>query len=403
MNIIMNIINPFNYYYTRVDSSSSGSEYNNNNDIALEKRGFENIKNNVQREWYHRVINVVSIMFIIAVLIVMMGAPWLMAPCSHDMRTAHHHMNGEAINTIAFGSCANGMHSIPIFDDIQADVMVFLGDNIYADTQILYYMHWMYNRLSCKPEFKSLMKRIRYVLAIWDDHDYGQDNGGADYPAKYESQSIFLDFFRIPSHSERRREGGGVYGSYKFKVRGSADQTITIILPDLRFFREPLKFCENGEYYPREYCFCPANRSMLGKTQWIWLDDIVNKSQSEDALTIIGSSTQFGHSANGYESWTNFPLDRARLKNLLDPSKSLIISGDVHWGEISVFDGLIDATSSGFTEIDPNIMSNTNRIGNTMTQQNYGLINLKDKTVSIYGLGGKLLSIKWGEHYHHIN
>jgi alkaline phosphatase D len=365
-------------------------DFNNNNDI-LE---YNIIKKCIISRRHKITLACVAVLAITLTLI-SFEVPWLFTPCQYNMKTANEKENINGISTIAFGSCINGMHPIPIFDDIQADVLVFLGDNIYADTQQLYYMHWMYNRLSCKIEFWSLLNRVKYVLAIWDDHDFGNDNVGSDYPRKFESQSIFLDFFKIPSNSERRR-GKGVYGSYKFNVADS-NQTVTIILPDLRFFRDPLKLCENGEYFPRDGCFCPTNRSLLGDVQWIWLENVVKKSQNEDSLTIIASSTQYGHSANGYESWTNFPVERTRLRRLLDPSKSLVISGDVHWGEISMYDGLIDATSSGFTEVDPNIISNSNRIGNAMTQQNYGFIDLQKKTVSIYGLGNKkLLSASWG-------
>jgi alkaline phosphatase D len=226
-------------------------------------------------------------------------------------------------------------------------------------------------------------------MAIWDDHDYGSNDIGADNPIKYESQSIFLEFWRIPTASERRRQSGGVYGSYRFNTP-SGQGSVSIIMPDLRFFREPLQLCEHREYYPRQGCYCPANRSLIGDVQWAWLEDVVSKSQRSDVLTIIASSTQFGHSANGYESWTNFPLDRARLHALLDPSKSLVISGDAHWGEISMVNGLINATSSGFSEFDTNVLPNQNRVGSAVAQLNYGLINLADRTVSIYGLGHTL-------------
>jgi hypothetical protein len=71
-----------------------------------------------------------------------------------------------------------------------------------------------------------------------------------------------------------------------------------------------------------------------------------------------------------------------------------VISGDVHWGEISVLDGLVDVTSSGFSEVDLDVLPNANRMGNAVSQRNYGLIDLENRTVSIYGVGHqRLLSI----------
>ena len=52
--------------------------------------------------------------------------------------------------------------------------------------------------------------------------------------------------------------------------------------------------------------------------------------------------------------------------------------------------GLIDATSSGFSEFDTNVVPNQNRVGSAVAQLNYGLINLVERTLSIYGLGYKL-------------
>jgi alkaline phosphatase D len=329
----------------------------------------------------------------IVLLVLYALAPWIFAPCSYNLRSVKANTDAS-ISTIAFGSCASGNSDLAIFNEIDADALVFLGDNVYGGTTFPLVFRIVYNRLSCKPSFQDLVDRTKYVMAIWDDHDFGDNNMGADNPIKYETQSMFLDFWRIPLASERRRQNG-IYGSYRFRMP-DATGSVSIIMPDLRFFREPLKTCENGEYYPREGCYCPANRSMLGEAQWTWLEDTVRESQRRDALTVIASSTQFGHSANGYESWTNFPVERARLQGLLDPRKSVVISGDVHWGEISVANGLIDATSSGFSEVDPNVIPNANRVGEAMPQPNYGLIHLADKTISIYGVGHRrLLSVKW--------
>jgi hypothetical protein len=42
-------------------------------------------------------------------------------------------------------------------------------------------------------------------LATWDDHDYGLNDAGTEYPHKKVSQEMFLDFFGVPPDSPRRR------------------------------------------------------------------------------------------------------------------------------------------------------------------------------------------------------
>ena len=270
------------------------------------------------------------VMLTIAVLGVLMYImPWVFHPCEYHVERVNP-VSAHVIRTIAFGSCVNSKYQVPIFDEIDADVMVFLGDSVYADTDSPESMQRSYNKLSCKPEFQSLVERTRYVLAIWDDHDYGDNDIGSENPIKREAMSIFSNFWNI--NADRRRING-VYGVYKFKA---AKINVTIILPDLRFFRDHLQICDPKPYHDNNNEYCPTNGTMIGASQWRWLEGTIKEAQKPNSLTILASSTQFGHSPNGYESWNNFPRDRERLRKLLDPSISIVISGDVHWGEISI-------------------------------------------------------------------
>ena len=46
------------------------------------------------------------------------------------------------------------------------------------------------------------------LLATWDDHDYGVNDGGREYPQREASQRVFLDFFGDPADSERHNGPG---------------------------------------------------------------------------------------------------------------------------------------------------------------------------------------------------
>ena len=54
-----------------------------------------------------------------------------------------------------------------------------------------------YARLAADPGYRRL-SGISPVLATWDDHDYGENDAGAEYPMKQQSERIFLDFFGVP-------------------------------------------------------------------------------------------------------------------------------------------------------------------------------------------------------------
>ena len=75
-----------------------------------------------------------------------------------------------------------------------------------------------YDNLSAIDSYKRFKSKVPFV-ATWDDHDYGTNNGGADFAMKESAKEHFLDFFDIPADDERRTRGG-VYKSYTFGPHG---------------------------------------------------------------------------------------------------------------------------------------------------------------------------------------
>ena len=44
------------------------------------------------------------------------------------------------------------------------------------------------------------------VIGVWDDHDFGINNGNFMYEGKYLTRDIYLDFIKEPMDSKRRIE-----------------------------------------------------------------------------------------------------------------------------------------------------------------------------------------------------
>ena len=102
-------------------------------------------------------------------------------------------------STIALGSCAHQRKSQPIWDSIlqkSPEVFLFLGDNVYADTEDMDEMRAAYAMLA-EHEGYQRMKETCPILAIWDDHDYGVNDGGAEYPMREGAEKVFNEFFGV--------------------------------------------------------------------------------------------------------------------------------------------------------------------------------------------------------------
>lgn len=284
---------------------------------------------------------------------------------------------------IAFGSCAHQDKPQPILDTVvarQPDLFVYLGDNIYGDTLDMQVLADKYATLGGKPEFKRLVANVP-VLSIWDDHDYGWNDAGKEYPFREESKDIFMDFWRVPESSARRQHPG-IYGAHRWEQDG---RILQVILLDTRTFRDPLKLNDDGpgetgfknEYQPDD----DPDKTLLGEAQWNWLEETLRQPAD---LRIICSSIQFGHEYNGWESWTNLPAEQQRLVGLIGKTSAdgvLLISGDVHWGEISRRDfsdlyPLYDVTASGLTQDWYNVEPNRYRVGEAVRENHFGMIEI---------------------------
>lgn len=282
------------------------------------------------------------------------GSQQLAAQVADSIRVAlRSNSAARPISRILFGSCIKQEKPAPIFDAINArdaDLFVFLGDNIYGDTEDMQVLSDKYAKLAAIPGFAKL-RETTDVLATWDDHDYGVNDGGADYPKRVESERIFLDFWRDPASSARRKRPG-VYDAHVF---GPKERRVQVILLDTRYFRSPLKKSAErrtgGPYTPDD----SADKTVLGEAQWKWLAEQLRVPAE---LRIIATSIQCIAADDGQETWSNLPRERERFFRLLNETKAngvVLISGDRHWSELSsIEDGLryrlYDLTSSSLNQ-----------------------------------------------------
>ena len=290
----------------------------------------------------------------------------------------------KPLTRIAFGSCAKQDKPQPIWDSILAgkpEVFLFIGDNIYADTEDMDVMRKKYKMLTDKPGYQRLKKSCR-ILATWDDHDYGKNDAGVEYAKKKESQQIFLDVFGVAKDSPRRTREG----VYHAEIVGPVGKRVQIILLDTRYFRSPLLKKRRFKAEPGEGISGPyrpdANpkSTVLGSTQWKWLEEQLRKPAE---LRILASSIQLIANKHHWEKWGHFPKERQRVFDLIGKTKAngvVIISGDRHKAEISRLRKssagypLFDVTSSSLNEPSGNFTKTGVRWGNELNPHRIGLL-----------------------------
>lgn len=287
------------------------------------------------------------------------------------------------LTRIAFGSCADQERPQPIWRSILAanpQLFLFIGDNIYGDTEDMAEMRAKYQQLASIPGFARLRRQVP-ILAMWDDHDYGLNDGGADFAARVESQREFLDFWGVGAQSPRRKQDG-VYDAHIFGPAGSRTQ---IILLDTRYHRSPLRRRpENspgaGRYLPDD----SPDKTMLGDEQWRWLEAQLRQPAE---IRLVVSSIQVVPEDHGWEKWMNLPREREKLYSLIRTTGArgvIFLSGDRHLAELSMMDGgvgypLYDLTASGLNNASPKWRPyevNRHRVATMNEGDNFGLVTI---------------------------
>jgi alkaline phosphatase D len=288
------------------------------------------------------------------------------------------------LSTIAFGSCLHQSRDQLIWKPLLAsrpDLFIFCGDNIYADTYKMDLQRQKYAQLAALTGFQQLRRQCP-VLAVWDDHDYGLNDSGAEFREKEGSRANFLDFWGTPSNAPRRRAAG----IYDAAIYGPPGQRVQVILLDTRFNRSPLvkraaRAADGGPYTPNP----DTNTTLLGATQWRWLE---RQLRQPAEVRLLVSSIQVVADDHHWEHWSNLPHERTRLLRLLRETRAggvIALSGDRHHAELCVLKSallgypLYDLTSSGMNMSHPLNGADPGRrrvVPEAVFENNFGLVRI---------------------------
>lgn len=306
-----------------------------------------------------------------------------------------------ALTLIGVGSCLKQDQPQPILDAILDDdfeLFVFLGDNVYGDVESedLSELREAYALLGASEGFNRLRDAVP-LAAIWDDHDYGLNDAGADFFGREEAQRIFEDFWDVPPDSERAARPG-IYDAVTY---GPPGRRVQLILLDTRYFRSELRPTdERGVPGKERYVPDPdPSKTVLGEEQWTWLREVF---QEEADLRVLASSIQVIADGHGYEGWRQLPADRDRLYGLIrevGANGVVIVSGDRHRAGIYRHDDAVDYPLLELTASSLNSPSSSGeeagpyRLGPTYRPENYGSLSIdwaaREVTLEVRDIGGE--------------
>ena len=273
------------------------------------------------------------------------------------------------------GSCIHQDEPQPIWRAVKKDNLdgfIFLGDNVYGDSPSLKLnkMARAYNKQ--KNNFPAWLME-KDILAIWDDHDYGKNDGGSEYKLKKEAQELFLEFWDIPENDIRQSREG----IYFDVIKNLDDMKIHIIGLDTRYFRSELKGSKSSYKDNTD-----NDATVLGKPQWKWLTSSLEKDSD---LVILLTSIQLLATEHRFEKWSNFSLERKRLIDLIESSNKqvIVISGDRHRGGIYQYNNIYEITSSSMNKPVKGAETDALLIGKTHYEENYGIISINTESSQI--------------------
>jgi alkaline phosphatase D len=280
--------------------------------------------------------------------------------------------------TIIFGSCSNQNKKMDHWQTIinyKPDLLILLGDNVYGDfnNENADQLKQAYKKLSENSNFHYIKNNIP-IIPIWDDHDYGINDGGRKWEYKSIAKKLFLDFFSVNSNDVRHARDG-IYNSNDILL---FNKKIKIVSLDTRYFRDDFIFNQDRSFNKKYKIDYNKKKTILGKEQWKWLNNELKKKYD---LLILLSSFQVLSTSHGWEKWNNIFYEREKLLKILNKKPfSLILSGDRHLAGIYNYKNIYEITSSSFNQrIFKTVEKDNLRIGELVNKNNFGIIEL-DKT-----------------------
>jgi alkaline phosphatase D len=269
--------------------------------------------------------------------------------------------------------------------DQKAAFMVWLGDDVYtreADYSSKSGINYRYSHDRATPELQRFLGSCAHY-SIWDDHDYGPNNGNLSYRFKEYTRDLFTKYWANPSYGEANK---GIYTTVQY---GDCEFFMT----DDRWFRwaDELPDSINGK--PN------MEKLMLGTEQMVWLKNALAASTATFKFIVTGS--QVLNPSSSYDCFRHYPSEYQALLDYIQGQNLkgvLFLTGDRHHSEVIKLERkgtypLYDITASPLTSGVSGVLrsaekDNPNRVPKTLVvAQNFARISVsgvkKDRQLKV--------------------
>jgi phosphodiesterase/alkaline phosphatase D-like protein len=231
--------------------------------------------------------------------------------------------DGPQSFTVAIGGCARVGSNGAVFDAIRAldpEIFIIDGDWNYANLTENDQGEFreIYDYTLASPSQSSLY-RATPIAYVWDDHDYGGNNGDATSVTREAALAVYHEY--VP-HYPLESNSSPIYQAFTIgRVR--------FLMTDTRSARTPSTAPDD------------AAKSMLGAEQKAWLERELLAADRQYALTVWVNPTPWIDAATaGSDTWAGYSTERRELADFIADNglnRIVMLSGDAHM--VAIDDG----------------------------------------------------------------
>lgn len=192
----------------------------------------------------------------------------------------------------------------------KVDAVVLIGDTPYIDSTDLAVQTRRQQEFAAVPEYQALLS-TRPCWWTWDDHDFAGNDSSGLAPGKENSRLAFTRYRPQTAYGDGTE---GIYTSFRYGP-------VEVFMLDARWFSMTAASYAS-----------PVKPTLLGQTQWQWLQEKLKASTAPFKLLACGMIWDDKENKES-DDWGTYLHERKALETFLGENRIpgvIYIGGDIH-------------------------------------------------------------------------